>query len=575
MLNLVGEAAVRTLLLAGAVQSIIWLLRVRRASLLLATWTAVLGVSIAMPLLVQVTPLRLPVDPALARALFDGAADMLPHPVLQVTPGAVFIEVDPGWSIGSCMATVYAFVGLGLALRIIIGVGLSMRVLARAVPIRAAWGAGLRVRLSRDVAGPVTVARVVLLPIDAVRWSVETRTAVLAHERAHVGRWDFAMLIGSQLNRAVFWFSPLSWWLHRRLVGLTELASDDQAIAAIPDPLRYAEILLEMGWRTGLSCRGPAMARLSTLPYRIDRILNGQASLPAAPASRQVLLAAAVGGVSLAVASVTPMVISGPALTLLAMQPGSGDGGIELGPRNADQGKAVEPVAAVMAPSLAVAAELAMQAQSGASPALVEGAARPAKLPLRRVAPAPVPRMVVGPPQAGAGQGGKEGRPGSPVARARELARPMAGPDASIGMPADVDASASLSQQIGFRVRTPAGREFPGVVGRTCTGTLGVGPGVWKSATTNQPDVVAGQRVPIRAQFFRRHDETPWVRFDVFGRPALDLPVHPDRMGMTWTGEYGISYTVQDLGRGHLVGLAGRVLNDSASLNLDCTGSAH
>ena len=89
-----------------------------------------------------------------------------------------------------------------------------------------------------------------------------------------------------------------------------------------------------------------------------------------------------------------------------------------------------------------------------------------------------------------------------------------------------------------------------------------------------QPDVVAGETLPAQARFFHRANGTLWVRFNAFGRPALDLPVRFVRSGMTWTGEYGIAYTVQASGTNHLAGLAGSFAHDSARLDFDCMKSA-
>ena len=174
---------------------------------------------------------------------------------------------------GAWLETAYLVVACVLGLRVLLGVGLSLRILARASRIDPEWAAGLRVRLSRDVAGPVTIARTIVLPTHCVAWPAETRHAVLAHEHAHVSRLDYAMLVVSQLNRAVFWFSPLSWWLHHRLAVLTELVSDDRAIEVTRDRVGYAEILLAIAQRSGPTAQGPSMAHYSTLPLRIDRIL--------------------------------------------------------------------------------------------------------------------------------------------------------------------------------------------------------------------------------------------------------------------------------------------------------------
>ena len=192
-------------------------------------------------------------------------------------------------------------------LRLSLGLALSLRLLARAVPVCPAWAGDTSIRISRDIAAPVTVAHVILLPWDAVNWPAGMRTAVLAHERAHLARWDFAMLVASQVNRAVFWFSPLSWWLHRRLATLAELASDDQAMATTGDRLGYATILLEMGRRSGASLRGVAMARPSTLRYRIERILADGVTTDSVRPIEQVMLALGAAGFSIFAASSGPV----------------------------------------------------------------------------------------------------------------------------------------------------------------------------------------------------------------------------------------------------------------------------
>jgi len=54
----------------------------------------------------------------------------------------------------------------------------------------------------------------------------------------------------------VFWFSPLSWWLHGRLTALSELASDDAAVAALGDRPSYAAILRDIARLPGISFMG-------------------------------------------------------------------------------------------------------------------------------------------------------------------------------------------------------------------------------------------------------------------------------------------------------------------------------
>ena len=88
----------------------------------------------------------------------------------------------------------------------------------------------------------------------------------------------------SLFHRAIFWFSPLSWWLARHLADLAEEASDDAALAAGADRTRYAETLL--GFFAALEAapgrvwwQGVSMATAGQAEKRVDRILEWKGSV--------------------------------------------------------------------------------------------------------------------------------------------------------------------------------------------------------------------------------------------------------------------------------------------------------
>jgi hypothetical protein len=85
---------------------------------------------------------------------------------------------------------------------------------------------------------------VILLPACWRDWSREKLEAVLSHEISHVARRDARTLLLTQLHRALFWFSPLPWWLDRQITELAEQASDEAALAGGADRTLYAETLL-------------------------------------------------------------------------------------------------------------------------------------------------------------------------------------------------------------------------------------------------------------------------------------------------------------------------------------------
>jgi beta-lactamase regulating signal transducer with metallopeptidase domain len=289
MLEALVGAALRTLLLAVLVEFGLRILRVRHAQLLLAAWTAVLMASLAMPLVQRYVLITVPVAVDLPLSLADlpggesPAVAAVNMAAVSGVPPAVAASVhgEPAWRLW--LSAGYLMVTGAMLLRLMVGLVLSFNLLRAARPIRDSWtsetwasetwAAGGRVRASAAIAAPVTVGGSIVLPSDCRNWTAAMQRAVLAHERAHVAGGDFYVLLLSQLNRALFWFNPLSWWLHRRLASLAELASDDAAMQALGDGPGYAAILLDMGRRSGPVLGGVAMARPATLPRRIERIL--------------------------------------------------------------------------------------------------------------------------------------------------------------------------------------------------------------------------------------------------------------------------------------------------------------
>jgi beta-lactamase regulating signal transducer with metallopeptidase domain len=274
MLEIFIAAALRTTLLSLIVALCLRALRVWHAQLLLAVWTAVLVASLAMPMLQRhlsiVAPL--PVDLPTSFSGLSVLKTPTTHPVETAAPAAaVAIHHPIDWR--AWVGGVYFAVTGTMLLRLMVGLALSWRLVHRSQPIRDGWAVGDRVRKSEDIVAPVTVYNTVLLPADCASWSIVTRKAVVAHEMCHVFGGDFYVLVLAQLNRAIFWFNPMSWWLHQRLANLAELASDDAAISALGDGPSYAAILLEVVRRSGPATVGVAMARPATIRHRIERIL--------------------------------------------------------------------------------------------------------------------------------------------------------------------------------------------------------------------------------------------------------------------------------------------------------------
>jgi len=251
MLEIVVRAAIGTQVLALVVQLCLWTFRVRRPKLLLSIWTAVLIASMAMPAILL----------AMAASGTGAVRASEPH----------WISAGSKWPAG-----LYLFVTALLVLRLLWGLTLSLKMLRATRPVAADWAIGNRLRTCTWIGAPVTVGSHMLLPAECVNWDAHRRRAVLAHQAARAARGDFYVQLLSQIHRSVFWFSPLAWWLHRRLTALSELASDDAAIATLGDRPSYAAILRDIARLPRISFMGVAMARPATVRQRIARLMTDE-----------------------------------------------------------------------------------------------------------------------------------------------------------------------------------------------------------------------------------------------------------------------------------------------------------
>jgi TonB family protein len=136
----------------------------------------------------------------------------------------------------------------------------------------------------------------VVLPAQARDWDPDRIRIVLAHELAHIRRHDWAVQIGAEMLRIVYWFNPLVWRACTGLRRESEQACDDAVLNAGVRPREYAAHLLALA----RICRRPAaawagatpMARPSTLERRFAAMLNP--TLDRRPLSFRALVVTAV-----------------------------------------------------------------------------------------------------------------------------------------------------------------------------------------------------------------------------------------------------------------------------------------
>jgi len=183
----------------------------------------------------------------------------------------------------------YASIAIVIVFRIAFGLALAFRIRlgAHTVSLTNADASGLRLCSSPAVSSPVTIGSSVILPADYESWDSEKLRIVLAHERSHIRQGDFYLQLLAGLYTALFWFSPLGWWLKHKLSDLAEAISDRAGLEQAASPTSYAQVLLEFAAAPRPTLIGVAMARTGSVSRRIERLLNDSSFRQAFAATRR------------------------------------------------------------------------------------------------------------------------------------------------------------------------------------------------------------------------------------------------------------------------------------------------
>jgi beta-lactamase regulating signal transducer with metallopeptidase domain len=315
--------AARTCAVAALAGLGLTVFRVRSASVRLLAWNSVLCVALTMPVLwLSIPRLSIPLPGFLAsettkpvrnkpvslrnfRSIVDrsGANDLSSSDAIVVrhrSAASLFTGlrlagtwVATRWSLIS--SAIYSVVTLLLLARVFVGVFYCRRLILASQSVteprlvERLWAranvSGIRsmpdVRESGVLCVPVTMGALrptILLPSDWREWGDAKLDAVVAHEVSHVARRDALTQRVSLLHRAIFWFSPLAWWLDKHLADLAEQASDEAALVGGIDRKEYAKTLL--GFFEALQAtpgrvwwQGVSMAKAGQAEQRLEKIL--------------------------------------------------------------------------------------------------------------------------------------------------------------------------------------------------------------------------------------------------------------------------------------------------------------
>jgi beta-lactamase regulating signal transducer with metallopeptidase domain len=244
-----------------------------------AVWCAAFGGLLATAAISLYTPkILVPIASAAAETEAPG------EDVVAATPHTS--AVASSWAVGVWLAG-----AIFIAARLIFSL-LSIGALAVRPALESDWYDLLqklrrKLRIRRDVELLVSAEApmpmtwgafrpVVILPSSAARWTGTRLELVLAHELAHVRRWDWLTQLGAHLACAICWFLPLTWWALREFRKERERACDDAVLRTGARPTEYAEHLVQLAramqrasWSTAL-----AMAQESHLGNRVTAMLD-------------------------------------------------------------------------------------------------------------------------------------------------------------------------------------------------------------------------------------------------------------------------------------------------------------
>ena len=315
-----GTATLRALILAGVAGLGLSLFRAKATLVRLFTWTAVLYFALAMPLLEQVLPKsggspyrhycnpqrrRLRMILCTLRRQFLFLRPMaFQHRSARARKGNEQRCCRGACAVGNSLEPSRSFClrfGSLLLRRFLVGLAFTRRLQRSSRVIRderitdklAARAKSLGLSFapqateSEFVSVPMTVSVLrptILFPLTWRDWDDAKLDAVIAHEMSHVGRRDLVTHRLAALHCAIFWFSPLAWWLNRQLADLAEQASDEAALRHGADRTAYAKTLLGFfealhGTSGRVWWQGVSMASAGRAEQRMERILGWNGSV--------------------------------------------------------------------------------------------------------------------------------------------------------------------------------------------------------------------------------------------------------------------------------------------------------
>lgn len=183
------------------------------------------------------------------------------------------------------------------------------------------FGIRRRVRLftSERVTMPMTVGSfnpLIIVPPDLARtFSTTEFDSVVAHELAHIKRWDYLTNLLQRLVQAFLFFHPVVWLIGRQLMIERELACDDWAVKMC-EPRRYASCLTRLvellGDSRPLAAAAGILFGKHVISRRVEMILNRNRNATTAVSKPAVAYVIGLAALLIAACSMLSPVIAVP-----------------------------------------------------------------------------------------------------------------------------------------------------------------------------------------------------------------------------------------------------------------------
>lgn len=297
-LSIALEFAAKSILTAGVVVALLHLLRTRSASE--RSWLAHFGLAAALvvPFAGEMLP-RWYVAPAAVTLADVPVADV---PVVAARTSEIVATSSPVATVPvnnmpdiELLAAIMYVLPAALLLGVTVVAVLRLFALRRrsTVLIDEPWLAalahaqrrmgfknGAALLVSPELVSPVSwgLFRPTILVGEASSTGRDDAEAIIAHELAHVARFDWMKLLLARVATALLWFNPFVWLLARLCHQLREEAADDAVLRSDVSGTDYAQLLVSAARHENrgllLAANGVAPSKAS-LGDRVRRVLDG------------------------------------------------------------------------------------------------------------------------------------------------------------------------------------------------------------------------------------------------------------------------------------------------------------